>query len=68
MEFILERSPLAVGFYERLVHVIKNCLKKVVGKAKLNFKELTQLLPKLKNALMHDLFIFMCKMTYFMLH
>ena len=28
------------GFYERLVGVLKNCLKKAVVKAKLNFEEL----------------------------
>ena len=33
-EFILER-PRGGGFYERLVDVIKKCLKKVAGKAKL---------------------------------
>ena len=38
-EFILERfSQWKV--YELLVSVIKNCLKKVVGKAKLNFEEI----------------------------
>ena len=39
-EFFLERSPWWWGFYERLVGVMKNCLKKVVRKAKLNFEEL----------------------------
>ena len=39
-EFILERSAWWREFYEQLVGVIKNCLKKVIGKAKLNFEEL----------------------------
>ena len=39
-EFILEKSPWWGGFYERLIGVIKNCLKKVVFKAKLDYEEL----------------------------
>ena len=55
-EFILERSPWWGGGgcrgwgergYERLVGVIKNCLKKVVGKAKLNFEEVNTVIIKI---------------------
>ena len=34
--------------YERLVGVIKNCLKKVVGKAKLNFEEVNTVIIKIE--------------------
>ena len=47
-EFILERSPWWGGFYERLVGVMKNCLKKVVGKAKLNFEEPNTVIIEIK--------------------
>ena len=36
------------GFYERLVGVTKNCLKKVVGKAKLNFEELNTVIAEIE--------------------
>ena len=32
---LFSKSPVVWGFYELLVGVIKKCLKKVVGKAKL---------------------------------
>ena len=37
--FILEKSPWWGGFYERLISIIKNCLKKVIGKSFLNYEE-----------------------------
>ena len=39
-KFILERSPWWGGFYERLVGIMKSCLKKIMGKALLTFEEL----------------------------
>ena len=36
------------GCYERLVGVLKNCLKKVVGKAKLNFEELNTVIVEIE--------------------
>ena len=47
-EFILQRSPWWGRFCERLVGVIKNCLKKVVGKARLNFEELNTVIVEIE--------------------
>ena len=38
--FNLEKAPWQGGFVERMVKSMKNCLKKVVGKAKLTYDEL----------------------------
>ena len=35
-KFILEKSPWWGGFYERIIGIIKRCIKNVVGKALLN--------------------------------
>jgi len=43
-EFILEKAPWPGGFYERYVKVVKDGLKKTVGKASLNFYELSTVL------------------------
>ena len=39
-KFILERSPWWGGFYERLVGIMKSCLKKIMGKALITFGKL----------------------------
>ena len=39
-KFIFERSPWWGGFYERLVGIMKSCLKKIMEKALLTFEEL----------------------------
>ena len=43
---ILERSPWWGGFYERLVAIVKNSLKKVLRKNKFNHIELTKILEE----------------------
>ena len=43
-EFILEKSTWWGGFYERLINIIKNCLKKVIGKSFLNYEEMNTVL------------------------
>ena len=46
---LFQKGPSGGGrFYERLVGVIKNCLKKVVGKAKLNFEELNTVIIEIE--------------------
>ena len=40
-DFILDHSPCWRGFYKRLIGTTKSCLKKVIGKARLNLEELT---------------------------
>ena len=50
-EFILEKSPWWGGFYERLISIIKNCLKKVIGKSFLNYEEVNTALIDVKQSL-----------------
>ena len=50
-KFILEKSPWWGGFYESLIGNIKRCLKKVAGKAFLNYDELTTLLIEIEQTL-----------------
>ena len=47
----MENSPLWGGFYERMVGIIKSCLKKVMGKALLTFEELQTIITGIDNAL-----------------
>ena len=46
---ILEKSPWWGGFYERLITILKLALQKIVGSAKLNFKELHKVLVQIEN-------------------
>ena len=46
---ILEKSPWWGGFYERLITILKLALQKIVGSAKLNFKELHTVLVQIEN-------------------
>ena len=50
-KFILEKSPWWGGFYERIIGIIKRCIKKVVGKALLNYDKLTTLLAEIEQTL-----------------
>ena len=50
-EFMLEKSPWWGGFYERLINIIKNCLKKVIGKSFLNYEEVNTALIDVKQSL-----------------
>ena len=50
-KFILEKSPWWGGFYERLIEIIKRCLKKVAGKTFLNYDELTTSLIEIEQTL-----------------
>ena len=49
-KFILEKSPWWGGFYERIIGIIKR-IKKVVGKALLNYDELTTFLAEIEQNL-----------------
>ena len=40
-QFILEKLSWLDGFYERLTGIVKNSLKKVIGKALCNYEQLT---------------------------
>ena len=52
--FTLEKSPCWSGFYERIIGIIKRCFKKVVGKALLNYDELTTLPAEITQTLNPD--------------
>lgn len=50
-KFIVERAAWWGGFWERLVRSVKTCLKRVLGKASLNFEELTTILAEVEAVL-----------------
>ena len=47
--FNLERSSWWGGFFERMVGTVKRCLKKVIGKARLDFDELQTILIEVES-------------------
>ena len=47
-EFILERSPLVGGFYQRLIGIIKSSLQKTLGKAKTSYVEMCTIISEVK--------------------
>ena len=47
MEFAFRKITLCGGFYERIIGIIKHCIKKVVGKASVNYDEITTLLVEI---------------------
>ena len=49
--FILEKSPWWRGFYERLIAIVKSSLKKVVGKAILNYNEMVTIVTEIEDCL-----------------
>ena len=46
--FILEKSPWWGGFYERMVRVVKDSLRKTLGKARLTYEEFETLLLEIE--------------------
>ena len=50
-EFILSSSPWWGGYWERLVQSSKRCLRKIIGKAKLNYEELLTALAEVEGVL-----------------
>ena len=50
-QFILEKSPWWGAFYECLVGIVKNSLKKVTGKALCNYEQLTAYLCELERVI-----------------
>ncbi|GFW59932.1 integrase catalytic domain-containing protein [Trichonephila clavipes] len=47
-KFIVERAPWWGGFYERLVKLVKDPLRKILGKALLTFEELATILIEIE--------------------
>lgn len=50
-KFITERAPWWGGFYERLIGLVKRCLKKTIGKACLSWTELNTILTEVEAVL-----------------
>ena len=50
-KFILPKSPWWGGFYERLIRIVKECLKKTLGQAKVNYEEMETLLCEVEGAI-----------------
>ena len=46
--FIMERAPWWGGFWERLIKLIKRCLKKIVGRSTLTLEELNTVLIEIE--------------------
>ena len=51
MEVNLEKAPGWGGFFERLVKSTKRCIKKLLGNAKLNYKELFTIMTEVEAVL-----------------
>ena len=49
--FILEKEPWWGGFYERLIQSVKRCLRKAIGKARMDFDELVTVLVEVEATL-----------------
>lgn len=47
-KFIAPRAPWQGGFYERLIGIVKNCLRKVLYKKRLSFDELVTILAEVE--------------------
>ena len=50
-KFIVARAPWWGGFWERMVRIVKRCLKKVVGRTTLKFEELLTLLIEIDSVI-----------------
>ena len=51
LKYILEKSPLWAGFYECIIDIIENCLKKVIWKSYLRYYEVETFLVEIEHAL-----------------
>ena len=50
-KFIVERAPRWGGFWEHMVHSVKRCLRKCIGRSSLNHDELNTLLIEVESVL-----------------
>ena len=50
-KFILERSSWWGEFYERLVALVKSCIKKLISRARLSFEELNTVIVEVERVL-----------------
>ena len=63
-QFILEKLPWWGGSYERLVGIVKNSLKKAVGKAFCNYEQLTTYLCEIERAINQRLLTYVADENY----
>ena len=49
-KYILQKAPWWGGFYERLIRIVKESLRKVLGTSRLTYEELETLLLKIEMA------------------
>ena len=49
--FILERAPWFGGYYERMVQLMKRLLRKILGRARLDFEELTTVIAEVEGTI-----------------
>ena len=49
--FIIEKAPWQGGFYERIIQSTKRCLKKILGRACMNFESRRTLLVEIETAI-----------------
>ena len=59
-KFNLDSAPCWGGFWERLVGMVKKCLKKSIGSERLSFMELSTVLFEIDNVLNNRPLYFMC--------
>ena len=53
-------APWTTAFFERLLKSVKRCLKKILGKAKVNFDEMNTKLRNIRNVLNNRPLTFCC--------
>ena len=63
-QFLLEKLPWGGGFYEHLVGIVKNSLKKVIGKALCNYEQFTTYLCKIGRAINQRPFTYVADENY----
>jgi len=47
-KFIVEKAPWWSGLWERMVGIVKRCLKKAIGRSTLSFEELCTIAVKIE--------------------
>jgi hypothetical protein len=50
-KFILEKAPWCGGYYERMVKLVKQSLRKVLGRAQLSYEEFMRVLTEIEGVL-----------------
>ena len=48
---MLEKAPFFGGFYERMIQVVKRCLRKILGSARLDYEELVTVITEVEGTI-----------------